>query len=48
MDATWVDPGGFSGTLTMGASRYTGGGAVATAKANLAAAGWTITDGGTI
>lgn len=46
MDATWVDPGGFSGTLAMGASTYTGGGAVATARANLIAAGWTINDGG--
>ena len=46
MNATWVDPGGFSGTLTVGASTYTGGGAVATARAALVTAGWTITDGG--
>ena len=46
MDATWVDPGSFSGTLSMGVSKYTGGGAVATARANLIAAGWTIADDG--
>jgi len=47
LESTWVDPGGFSGTLTAGFSKYTGGGAVATARANLVAAGWTISDGGT-
>ena len=34
------------GTLSMGASTYTGGGAAATARAALVTAGWTITDGG--
>ena len=47
LDATWVAPAGpFSGTLTGGSSKYTGGGAVATARAALITAGWTITDGG--
>jgi len=47
LDATWVAPAGpFSGTLTGGNSKYTGGGAVATARAALVTAGWTITDGG--
>ena len=43
MDAT---NGATPGTLTMGASTYTGGGAVATARAALVTAGWTISDGG--
>ena len=46
LEDTWVDPGSFSGTLTGGSSKYTGGGAVATARAALVTAGWTITDGG--
>ena len=29
-----------------GSSKYTGGGAVATARASLVTKGWTITDGG--
>ncbi len=46
LEDTWVDPGSFSGTLTGGNSEYTGGGAVATARAALITAGWTINDGG--
>ena len=46
LEDTWVDPGSFSGSLTGGSSKYTGGGAVATARAALVTAGWTITDGG--
>ena len=33
-------------TLTAGSSKYTGGGAVATARAALITRNWTITDGG--
>jgi len=32
--------------INFGTSKYTGGGAVATARAALVSSGWTITDGG--
>ena len=35
-------------TITMGTSQYTGGGAAATARANIVARGNTITDGGAV
>ena len=44
-----LDNGGQSNvTLYTGASTYTGGGAVATARANLVGKGWSITDGGAV
>ena len=49
LEDTWIDPGGFSGTLTGGNSKWTDdapGGPVDTARTNLQAAGWTLSDGG--